>query len=115
YEHPDTGNPVDGVRIPHWENLLRLAARSYELTGLGYQGVDIVLDGEKGPMILEVNARPGLNIQIANRAGLLPRLQMAERHCRALQGVDARVDFAMTYFAAPRRNAGVGPIQATSA
>lgn len=115
HEHPDTGNPVDGVRIPHWENLLRLAARSYELTGLGYQGVDIVLDGEKGPMILEVNARPGLNIQIANRAGLLPRLQTVERHRRDLGEVNARVDFAMTYFAASQRNTGAGPIQAASA
>ena len=38
---------------------------------LGYVGVDIVLDANYGPMVLEANARPGLNIQIANNQGLL--------------------------------------------
>jgi alpha-L-glutamate ligase-like protein len=73
-EHPDTGAPVAGLAIPRWEYLLTLAARSYELTGLGYIGVDIVLDRQFGPLILELNARPGLSIQICNRAGLRRRL-----------------------------------------
>ncbi len=77
-EHPDTGAPIAGLAIPRWEYLLTLAARSYELTGLGYVGVDIVLDRRFGPLILELNARPGLNIQICNRAGLRPRLERAE-------------------------------------
>ena len=38
----------------------------------------MVLDKEEGPMVLELNARPGLAIQIANGAGLLPRLQHIE-------------------------------------
>ncbi len=73
--HPDTGNPIQGVQIPGWNNLLRFAASCYDLTGLGYIGVDIVLDKYKGPLMLELNARPGLSIQIANQAGLLPRLE----------------------------------------
>jgi len=97
-EHPDTGNAVTGVKIPGWEALLRLAARCYQLTGLGYQGVDMVLDKDKGPLILELNARPGLNIQIANRAGLLLRLRSVEQHCSALQGVEERVAFAQRNF-----------------
>lgn len=99
-EHPDTGSPVVGLRIPDWEDLLRLAANCYELTGLGYQGVDIVLDREKGPLILELNARPGLNIQIANRAGLFPRLNLVEQSHRSLHGVEERVAFARTHFGA---------------
>ncbi len=74
-DHPDTGAPIAGLAVPRWEYLLTLAARSYELTGLGYVGVDIVLDRQFGPLILELNARPGLNIQICNRAGLRHRLQ----------------------------------------
>lgn len=74
-DHPDTGAPISGLAIPRWEYLLTLAARSYELTGLGYIGVDIVLDRQFGPLILELNARPGLNIQICNRVGLRDRLQ----------------------------------------
>jgi len=99
-EHPDTGNTIMGVKIPNWEALLRLAARCYQLTGLGYQGVDIVLDKDKGPLILELNARPGLNIQIANRAGLFPRLRSVEENYKALQGVEERVAFAQEHFGA---------------
>jgi alpha-L-glutamate ligase-like protein len=76
-EHPDTGAPIAGLAIPRWEYLLTLAARCYELTGLGYVGVDIVLDRQYGPLILELNARPGLNIQICNRAGLRHRAELA--------------------------------------
>ncbi len=72
--HPDTNNPIEGIIIPHWNQILEIAALSYEMTGLGYMGVDVVIDREKGPMILEFNARPGLSIQIANGRGLLPRL-----------------------------------------
>ena len=71
--HPDTAHPVAGVQIPDWEACLELAARCYELTGLGYLGVDLVMDKHKGPLMLELNARPGLNIQIANDDGLLRR------------------------------------------
>ena len=99
-EHPDTGNPVSGVRIPGWDNLLELGARSYELTGLGYQGIDIVLDRDRGPMILELNARPGLAIQIANRAGLKPRLEAVLQNRAGLQSIEERVAFAKQRFAA---------------
>jgi alpha-L-glutamate ligase-like protein len=76
-EHPDTGALIEGLPIPRWEYLLTLAARCFELTGLGYVGVDIVLDRQYGPLILELNARPGLNIQICNRVGLRHRAEMA--------------------------------------
>ncbi len=99
-EHPDTGNAVTGVRIPRWGRLLRLAAQIYELAGLGYVGIDFVLDRKLGPMILELNARPGLSIQIANRAGLLPRLRLVEENIRRLTGTEERVAFAKRYFAA---------------
>ena len=100
-EHPDTGNPVSGVQIPHWNTLLELAARSYELTGLGYQGIDIVLDRDLGPLILELNARPGLAIQIANQAGLALRLDSVEREAGGLRTVAERVAFARERFAHP--------------
>jgi alpha-L-glutamate ligase-like protein len=101
-EHPDTGNPISGVRIPRWFDLLELGARSYELTGLGYQGVDIVLDRDKGPLILEINARPGLAIQIANQSGLKLRLDAVERERAGLKTVADRVRFARERFAHSR-------------
>jgi alpha-L-glutamate ligase-like protein len=101
-EHPDTGNSVAGIKIPGWERLLELAAQCYELTGLGYQGVDIVLDRDKGPLILELNARPGLNIQIANRTGLMPRLRQVEEHRERLANIKERVAFAREQFGISR-------------
>ena len=98
-EHPDTEQPIVGVQIPHWETLLHQSAQCYELTGLGYQGVDLVLDKTKGPLILELNARPGLNIQIANRTGLLPRLHLVEQEFKNLTSLADRLDFAKHHFA----------------
>ncbi len=101
-EHPDTGNAVQDVQIPHWNTLLELAARSFELTGLGYLGIDIVLDRDLGPLILELNARPGLNIQIANRAGLRRRLDVVLAHRASLHTVADRIAFAQDAFAVTR-------------
>ena len=99
-EHPDTGHPIVGLQVPHWEMLLSLAARCGDLTGMGYLGVDLVLDRIKGPLLLELNARPGLNIQIANGAGLLPRLEEVRRERCRLREVEDRVRFSMERFAA---------------
>ncbi len=105
-EHPDTGNPVRGIPVPHWETQMLIAARAYELTGLGYLGADLVLDKFKGPLLLELNARPGLGIQIANRAGLLPRINQVRRYHQDLvevPGPEARVAFAREHFGAQPR------------
>jgi alpha-L-glutamate ligase-like protein len=101
-DHPDTDNPVSNLEIPHWDELLLLGARCWEMTGLGYQGADFVLDETKGPLLLELNARPGLNVQIANRAGLLPRLKLVEANARELSDAGARVAFAKRHFASPQ-------------
>ena len=98
-EHPDTEHSITDVQVPEWDKILNLAARSYELTGLGYQGVDLVLDKSKGPLLLELNARPGLNIQIANDGGLLKRLQLAEQHAPSLKTVEDRITFSKQHFA----------------
>ncbi len=73
-DHPDTGALVAGIEIPQWDFILESSARGYEVTGLGYLGVDMVIDNHLGPLILEMNARPGLNIQIANATGLAGRV-----------------------------------------
>jgi alpha-L-glutamate ligase-like protein len=78
-EHPDTGALVAGLEIPNWDFILESSARAYEVTGLGYLGVDMVIDRDRGPLILEMNARPGLNIQIANGAGLAKRIGRIEQ------------------------------------
>lgn len=95
HEHPDTGVHVTGVQIPQWHEMLDFCARTYELTGLGYLGVDLVLDRIHGPMMLELNARPGLAIQIANQAGLLPRLNQVRAQAQTERTPQERVEFAV--------------------
>lgn len=77
-EHPDTGALVAGLEIPHWDFILESSAKGCEVTELGYLGVDMVIDRDRGPLILEMNARPGLNIQIANGVGLTNRIARIE-------------------------------------
>lgn len=79
-KHPDTDEQFSALQVPHWQGLLKLAASCYDMTKLGYLGCDIVIDQQHGPMVLELNARPGLAIQIANQAGLLRRLKIIEDH-----------------------------------
>lgn len=71
---PGTKIPLRGIQIPFWDHILDIAIRAGSTVGLGYTGIDIALDKDLGPIILEVNARPGLSIQNANRAALGERL-----------------------------------------
>lgn len=77
--HIDTHAPIIGFLVPHWDEVLALAVRAAEISGLGYLGVDVVIDVVRGPLLLELNARPGLAIQIANNQGLLCRIERADR------------------------------------
>lgn len=98
HTHPDTGVSLDRIAIPDWENLLTLAARCHDLTGLGYLGADIVVDNNRGPLMLELNARPGLAIQIANGMGLVPRLRWVESLENIPDSAEARARMAMDEF-----------------
>ena len=97
-EHPDTGGLIGGLRIPRWEFILESSARGKEVTGLGYLGVDIVIDRDLGPLILEMNARPGLNIQIANGEGLTNRLKRIDRIFKEEEGPLARATASQREF-----------------
>ena len=90
-EHPDTRVPLLGQSIPFWDEVLEIAAEAQRLAGIGYAGVDIALDAHKGPVVMEVNRRPGLEIQNANAAGLLRRLRMIENLARQALPVEERI------------------------
>ena len=72
---PGTRLLLSGIKIPYWKDILRLAVRAQEISGLGFLGADIAIDRERGPVFFELNARPGLSIQIANLSGLKERLE----------------------------------------
>jgi len=95
--HPDTKYGFSELQVPHWDKILELAASCYEITNLGYLGVDIVLDKNLGPLILELNARPGLAIQIANNHGVLPRFNLIDEQDKYLNATQ-RAAFSLENF-----------------
>ncbi len=96
--HPDTGRKLSELKVPYWETLLTLTSRCYDVTGLGYLGADIVLDKDLGPLLLELNARPGLAIQIANGMGMQPRLSLIASQCDSERTAEERVAYSMDAF-----------------
>ena len=96
--HPDTGASFDELQLPYWDRILDLGSRCVEMTGLGYLGVDIVLDKTRGPVLLELNARPGLAIQVANMAGLRHRLATAEKIAAETDDHDLKIALARQHF-----------------
>lgn len=72
------GAPVEGIAIPRWEELLLIASRIQYITNIGYLAVDFTLERDIGPVLLEVNARAGLTVQVANLAPLRSRLTRVE-------------------------------------
>ncbi len=100
---PGTRRKLANIQIPQWEEVMETAIAASEAIGLGYMASDIVLqpEGDKSTaMILEVNAQPGLKIQIANRAGLRERLA----RLKGLKIVSARhgIRVAQALFADPK-------------
>ena len=69
---------LSGIHIPHWKQSLLIATKAAQALNLVFAGVDIVLDRDDGPTVLEVNARPGLDIQLANMSPLFSRLKRVE-------------------------------------
>lgn len=82
---------------PDQDTLLQLSAACYEMTGLGYIGADIALDRVLGPMLLALDARPGLGIQMANGEGLKGRLDLIEQQPEG-RNVEERLAFSVQHF-----------------
>jgi len=98
--HPDTQVSFADLAIPDWHSLLLLSAKCYDMTGLGYIGCDFAMDIKRGPMILELNARPGLAVQIANGIGLKKRLEVIENLDHKDLHPEERVEFVIKTFCA---------------
>lgn len=93
--HPDTNADLMSLSVPFWKEHLIIGAKAFEMTKLGYLGADIVLDKIKGPMMLELNARPGLAIQIANGKGLLNAINKIENTYPKNLSPEERVNFIL--------------------
>ncbi len=77
-ELPEGKGKIRGLKIPFWDQILLIASKVQLITNLGYMAVDISIDRHSGPVLLEINARAGLAVQIANLAPLRKRLERIE-------------------------------------
>ncbi len=68
--HPDTGSQIYQKHLPYWERIKEISLQTSKAFPLNYLGVDLILDKDRGPMVMEINVRPGLAIQLANKKGL---------------------------------------------
>lgn len=68
--HPNSGVEVTGKYIPHWGEVVSICHRVFDAFPLEYLGIDIAFDENFGPLVLEINVRPGLEIQNVNLQGL---------------------------------------------
>jgi len=94
---PGTKMKVRGIKIPFWDDILRICVEAQICSKLGFSGIDIVIDNTLGPLVLEINARPGLGIQIANQSSLRTRLERIDN--LNVQTVERGVELAKKLFA----------------
>lgn len=96
---PNTNKKVNGITIPNWTAVLETAVKiQFKRPGLAYFGCDILIDKDKGPVVIEINDQPGLSIQLANQAGLKRRLERVEG--LEIDTVEKGVKVAKALFAA---------------
>jgi alpha-L-glutamate ligase-like protein len=95
--HPETDQPLLNVQIPYWDETLCIAAKCADAVALGLLGIDVAIDESVGPCVLELNARPGLTIQIANGQGLRPLINAVEQTSTVGLSVHARVQLGQQF------------------
>ena len=76
---PDNGMRLTDIVIPFWDEMIGISKKITEIVPLGYMGIDFVIDQRYGPQILELNVRPGLEIQNVNGEGLRKHLELLEQ------------------------------------
>ncbi len=69
--HPDTNAQIKGLQVPHWNKIIEITRKIAKISPLKYMGIDIVIDKKVGPLVMELNVRPGIEIQNVTKHGLL--------------------------------------------
>lgn len=70
--HPETGVPLTGERLPHWEKVLDMARACAPIfRPVRYQSMDIAI-AQDGPVLIEINTGGGFDLpQLASGQGFL--------------------------------------------
>ena len=78
--HPDTDSPIEGKKVPHWEKIIKMSPKISKISPLKYIGIDIVLDNKLGPLVMEINVRPGIEIQNVTKQGIVEIINNLDRN-----------------------------------
>ncbi len=73
--HPDSNAIIAGKSLPHWQQIRDIAQTAAATVPLGFVGIDLAIDAQQGPLVFELNARPGLQIQVVNRMPLMQAMR----------------------------------------
>lgn len=69
--HPDTNAQIKGLKVPYWDEIIEVTQKIAQISPLKYMGIDMVIDKKVGPLVMELNVRPGIEIQNVGKQGLL--------------------------------------------
>lgn len=84
--HPDTGAQIEGVVVPHWEEIVDTILRAArEISFLEYVGWDIIVAPD-GPIVLEANINSGMNVLQVHKPLLSDRRARAYMEKRGVVG-----------------------------
>lgn len=67
-------NPYFNFQVPFYSEALQMAVKIAEITNISFFGCDIAIS-KNGPVLIELNSKPGLKIQYVNNIGLKYRLE----------------------------------------
>lgn len=76
-EFPSEWKHFKGKKIPYWQEIIQYSANAQYFVNIGYLGMDWVVTN-RGPKILEINARAGLEIQNITGKSLLTIMRKIE-------------------------------------
>jgi alpha-L-glutamate ligase-like protein len=70
-------NPYLNFQVPFYNEALQMAVKIAEITNISFFGCDIAIS-KNGPVLIELNSKPGLKIQLVNNVGLKYRLEKVD-------------------------------------
>ncbi|MFA5925738.1 MAG: sugar-transfer associated ATP-grasp domain-containing protein [Parcubacteria group bacterium] len=66
----------ENFRIPHWGKLIEASIEASKLSQLLISGVDLIIDKNDRVVLIEINGRPGIEIQNVNQKSLLESMNL---------------------------------------
>ncbi|MFA5871643.1 MAG: sugar-transfer associated ATP-grasp domain-containing protein [Parcubacteria group bacterium] len=66
----------ENFRVPHWKQLIEASIEASKLSQLSISGVDLIIDRNDRVVLIEINGRPGIEIQNVNKKSLLESMRL---------------------------------------